>query len=71
MENKHRILVLEIRDTVKGEEVLYRYLADPNDPQFDDLLSELLQPGIEYFLTFTPVKPQTQPEFNTSEKKKS
>lgn len=70
MENKNRFLILEIRDTQWGEEVLMQYRPDPNDPKHDDLPSERLRVGREYNADFTPVEPDPVPEFNTGDKKK-
>lgn len=70
MENKNRFLILEIRDTIWGEQVLMQYNPDPDDPKHDDLPSEMWQPGSEYFATLTPVIKPTDPEFNNGVKKK-
>lgn len=72
MENKNRFLLEEIRDTIPGEKIVIvgHYIPDPNDPKHDDLPSERLQVGREYYVTFTPVIKPTDPEFNNGVKKK-
>lgn len=68
--NKNRFLILEIRDTTKGEEVLMRYIKEPNDPHHDDLPSEMLKPGTEVYVDFTLVNKVPAPEFNNGDSKK-
>jgi hypothetical protein len=64
MQNKNRYLLLDIRDTVWGESILMRYMPEHDDPKHDDLPSEQLTPGKEYYVTFAPVEKEPEPEFN-------
>lgn len=57
----------QLKEIVKGdgyEEIRLRYIRDPADPYFDDLPSEQLRPGEHYNITFVPLNPETEYEFN-------
>lgn len=64
MANKNRFILTEITLSQGCQTVLMTYLPDKNDPKFDDLPSEILTPGQQYYVTFTPVKKEDEDEFN-------
>lgn len=64
-----QVLILEIRKTISGEQVLQQYIPETNEPKFDELPSETLKQGVTYIVTYTPIKIDPDPEFNKSVKK--
>lgn len=71
MQITQQVLILEIRKTINGEQVLQQYIPETNEPKFDELPSETLKQGSRYTVTYTPITPEPDPEFNKSVKKKS
>lgn len=59
--NKNKCEVSGIIKLVDGEYLLLKYLPEPDDPKFDDLPSELLTIGKQYYLRFTPVENKEEP----------
>lgn len=64
MDNKNRYKVHGILKKVEGESLILDYIPEPGDPKHDDLPSEQLNIGEEYYVTFTPVEKEPEDDFN-------
>lgn len=62
--SKNRYKVIGINQREKHEELILRFIPENDAQRFDELPSEILDKGGEYFLTFTPVEKEEIPEFN-------
>lgn len=67
MENKNKFLITEIIKGIGRESILADYIPEEKDPKHDDLPSEILEVGKSYYVTFTPVNPDQEQEFNKAE----
>jgi len=56
MNNKNRYKVIGINQREKHEELILRFIPENDAQRFDELPSEHLDKGGEYYLTFTPVE---------------
>lgn len=58
---KNRYKVIGINQREKHEELVLRFIPENNAQRFDELPSEILDKGREYFITFTPVEQEEIP----------